>query len=564
MNESIGVKGGRRDRKRSLKISQNRKRKILEANEKRELNELERKVKKQQIYTLIKTLPIIIGGGTIKTIHDVATDKTKRDLEEENSKWRVKEYDADITSKTQDEFEQEQRRKIIITPSGEKIIVYVSNDFYPEKKDEPNLKEEHNDNENKQDQNDNVNRKQSKENNHDEIYDDDKNNNKIRSKGVSLENEDNNYDYDSSSNNYYIDNDFNDLPDNMRNRFQQLKSRKIIDEYEKQLKDVRYELRKVIYEYNVLVDEDDKVVLSKEAEEILERLSDIISRIEVLKSKIRIEDLDKYDDNYIYFLIEGYLSEFRDGKIVSEIKDSPLYVMISEKLNELDEKREKFDKQVSDKKEALEAKEQSFEEMKKRYYSIDRLNQDLIDFQNRQDKMLEEIRKKIDNATSESERVEYQFQGMNAMTRRMLRMLTFQMFLPGPRFARGMATSAAAHLYFLRNVIRPKTTTKRYRVITVKDYSSEIEYNIDKITEAIDLLGKTSKQIDLMIAEINDKYKDYFGVIKECDEMISNLYRMKSDLEEKEYEMEKVKKQQELELERNNAKVKTIGEYPVN
>ena len=143
-------------------------------------------------------------------------------------------------------------------------------------------------------------------------------------------------------------------------------------------------------------------------------------------------------------------------------------------------------------------------------------------------------------------------------------MLAFQMFLPGPKFARGMATSAAVNLYFLNSLLKPKTTTKKYKVITVKDYTSEIEFNIDKINESIDLLGKTSRQIDIMIAEINDKYKDYFGVIKECDEMISNLYRMKSDLEEKEYEMEKLKKQQELELERNNAKVKTMGEYPVN
>lgn len=580
MDETIGAKGGRRDRKRTIIISQNKKKKLIEDLEEKQLHELEKKVKKQQIYTLIKAFPIVLGGGVAKTIYDTSSGKRKMDKEEENSAWRIKEYDADITSKTQSEFEMEQRRKIITTSDGQKIVVYVSHDLPYDNKSSKS-----NDTDNKADNANDLNIDQNNDESNDirdnrgniedrklsfDGHKKNSNSDVVRKpKGIYTDNairDSNNIDGNIQSyNDYdYSDDEFSNLPSDIQNKIQQLKSRKIVDEYEKQLKDIRYDLRNIIYEYNVLVDEEDRAILSKEAEQILDRLSDIISRIEVLKSKIRIEDLDKYDDNYIYVLIEGYLREFRDGKIISEIKDSPLYVMISEKLDELDDKRGNLEKKVSAKKEMLDEKEESFEEMKKRYYSIDKLNRELLDFQNSQDKMLEEIRRKIDNATSETERVEYQFQGMNRMTRRMLRMLSFQLFLPGPRFARGMAASAAANLYFLNNIIRPRTTTKRYRVITVKDYSSDIENNIDRISDSINLLGKTSKQIDIMIAEINDKYKDYFGVIKECDEMIMNLYKMKSELEEKEYEMERLKKQQELELERNNAKVKTIGEYPVN
>ena len=119
-------------------------------------------------------------------------------------------------------------------------------------------------------------------------------------------------------------------------------------------------------------------------------------------------------------------------------------------------------------------------------------------------------------------------------------------------------------MIFLNNIIRPEYSEKRYKVITVKDYSSEIKNSIEEIDNSIDLLGKTSSQIDIIIKEINTKYKDYIGVVKECDDILSNLKKMKSNISEKEFEMKKIKAAQEKELEKNNAKVLTKGKYPVN
>ena len=72
MNETIGEKGGYNDRRRSLKIQNEQKKKKEQASIEREVKELEKKVKKQQVLTLVKTLPIVIVGGTLKTIYDTA------------------------------------------------------------------------------------------------------------------------------------------------------------------------------------------------------------------------------------------------------------------------------------------------------------------------------------------------------------------------------------------------------------------------------------------------------------------------------------------------------------
>ena len=138
------------------------------------------------------------------------------------------------------------------------------------------------------------------------------------------------------------------------------------------------------------------------------------------------------------------------------------------------------------------------------------------------------------------------------------------MLLRGPHSAKAVAASTAAYLYFMNNVVKPKRVTKRYQVITVKDYKNLIQGTIEELDSAKKLLSKTSSQIDKIMKEMKEKYKDYIGVVPEWDEMFYNLKRIKQEVEEKEYEMEKLKNAQLLELEKNNAKVKTRGEYPVN
>ena len=60
---------------------------------------------------MIKALPIALTGGIIKTIYDTIVDKKEKDLEEENSKWRIKEYDGDVSPKTPVEAEIEKLKK---------------------------------------------------------------------------------------------------------------------------------------------------------------------------------------------------------------------------------------------------------------------------------------------------------------------------------------------------------------------------------------------------------------------------------------------------------------------
>ena len=66
MDETIGVKGGRNDRKRTLIITKKKKEK------------LEKEVKRRQAYNLVKFIPLVLVGQTIKELtNNKKTEKEK-------------------------------------------------------------------------------------------------------------------------------------------------------------------------------------------------------------------------------------------------------------------------------------------------------------------------------------------------------------------------------------------------------------------------------------------------------------------------------------------------------
>ena len=508
MNEGIGEKGGANDLKKERIIKEVRMKKEEQDLEDQEIKELEEKLKKKRLYTLVRTIPLVIGGTALRAFYE--KNKVKKELKIEKREEKKKE-------KKQLEKEVETKE-----PIEEPTLISIKEEFFELKKKKKEKEQEE---------------KKSIEKVPEEI------------EILTLEEEEDEI-------------NFSNLPVPIKEKLEKIKSRKIVEEYENTLKEIRYELRNTIRDYQVVKEDRPKSV--PKVEKLLDKLSTVIDKIEELKRKINIKNIDQYDDNYIYYLIESTFQEFEKGKIVDDLKDSPLYITIASKVDEINKKKISLDKEVNEKKVELELKQKDFEEIKKGYYSIDQFNKDLLMFQYDQDRILKEVQEKVRTAKTVKERAVTEVQAMDRQSKRLLRLLTFQMLLPSPKFTKGFASSAAAYLYFVNKIVKPKTTVKKYQVILVKDYSDEILYSIENLESTLKVLKKTSYQIDKMIIEIKDKFKGYQEVIPEVDDIIRNLKKIKQEMEEKEYEIKRIKKEQELELEKNNAKVKTRGEYPVN
>ena len=531
MNETIGVKGGKNDHRRRMIITKKTLEKLKlfqEEQKEKELKELEKKVKLQQKLSLLVALPIATVGQVYETLthadlkrKELLLKEVIELLEKENcfsekdtqeiinalKEGNIFLLDEELLSKLGFSFEttkQVAENDLRDLPQPEEVsletkekILEIVEITLEEKQQELNVSK-------KEEQKAGIEEK-----------------------------------------------------DSVDTKLDKLKNHKIIDEYETKLKDVRKDLRQLVFEYNVISEESENLYESKEAEELLDRLNAIIKKIDELKRRIDIPDIDKYDDNYLYTLVEEYIEEFKNKRFVSEIKDSELYIMISEKLDELDTKKDKLQNKIEDRKNELELDEDRIERMKESYYSFEKFNKDLVKFQEEQDFLLADIKDKVAKSTTITERVETQVVAMNRHTRRLMTLMAASMMLPGARSARGMATLAATYLYFMRQLTRPNTRTRTYRQIEVTDYRKEIESSIASLENVEEMLKKTSRQITSTINDFEREFKEYIDVFPECRELLDNLEKIKDEIEEKEHELKRIKEQQERQLEINNAKVLT-------
>ena len=560
MNETIGSKGGHNDRRRSLIISRKKKEKLKEE---QEIKELEKSVKKKRKYVLIKTVPLVLAEGIIQFVSPSTNLKNKTDeYVDEDFVF------SDDSSKKGSNTTSKKSRKKIISINGEDVVVSIPPNKNNNKKvhDEIEILEEE-DNEDKKELKNKKDTKNEKDKNSFNpapilipISIGEKILNNSSSKSV-----DKTHSFSKSVDKTHSSDEMK-IIDNILSssiELEKVKSRKIVEAYEKELKDIRYDLRLLIYDYNHLVDDEEKLLFSDEAADLLDKLTSVISKLEELEKKIQIDDLDKYDDNYIYYLIEEYMKEFKNQKIVDELKDSPLYIEIVEKIEELQQKKDILSVQVEEKKTDFEEREKKFDELKEKFNKIEQINKELLDFQYEQDALLQEAREKVRDALTVEEKVKVEMKILDNQSRRLLRMIALRMFFPGSFSAKAISSSIAAYLLFTRRLIQPETITKKYKVIKVIDYGGDIKDSISSLEDAIDLLGKTGKQVDRLITDIHDKFKDYIGVVKECDYLLYDLNKIKDNIKEKEYEMERIKKEQENVLKENNAKVLKIGEYPI-
>ncbi len=498
MNETIGVKGGANDRRRSLIINRRQKKKLKDYQHEQQLKKLEKRVKHKQIVTFLKVIPIVVPGQIFKTI----IDNTKRpniNKEEVFSNLNVKVYTADVSNEEKRELSNT-LPNYIYTDKEEKA--------FSERTIEERISLEY------------------------KII-----NKKVEVKEVAQE----------EIPILQID---EDQVRQDREELLKIKNRKIIDSYQERLKEARKDLRNAYFNYKVVFQDEEDERVSVKVGSVVDKLDLVIDKVEKLKEKIKIEHDDLYDSKDISNIIEEYIEDFKNNRDVKELKETDLYLMIEDKLKEINTQTDKIDNKTSVKKEQLVLENIDLESLKEKYYDYDKFNKRLLEFQQEQDKLLREVQEKLKKAVSVTEKVEIEVQAMDYQSKQLLKLLGLQMLLPGLRPAKALSTAAFTYLYFINNIVKPKTITRKYKVINVKDYTKDIEKSISATSEIALSLDKTKRQLNRTISELKNKYGDYLD-LPECHSLLENLNKIRNNLDEKEYEIESIRTEQKRNLDKN-------------
>ena len=525
MDETIGVKGGRRDRLRTLIISKNKKEKLKKLNKKRKqekLKKLEKEVKRITIANFLVAVPISIAGNTFETLLNLRDNK-KEEKEEAKSLQKEELHQADKLEleETSTYIEDYQLNDTKFTDygypktiEGKKVVsipkIEIKKEYPKEVK---------------------VELKPKKETKKEEI--------KVEVKEKKQ--------------------DVIPIPTINYTNLKKLEDKKIVEKYEDNLKDIKQEIKKVVYEYTLLEKQEEKIKDKEDAQEILIQLNKILRHLDALKDRLKTEIADKDVEEYLESLIDNYMESFKEKKTVEDINDSELYIMLSEKIEEAKTKANNLNTKVEDEKQSLELDQERLEQLKDSFYDFENFNNQLLILQFEQDSLLKELEDKVNNSVSITEKVTYKVEFLNKQSKRMLSLLAIPMLIPGNRSAKAMATATASYILLMKNLLNPKMKKRKYRTINVTDYSKEIENGISQIDNALSLITKSSNKLEDMLYELEKSFDDRVKELSEYKELVSNLQKLLSELKEKEEELTRKKKEQEALLEKNNDKVKVLS-----
>ena len=490
MDNNRGIKSLQRDRKRIIILTKKQKKKLEEINEKNdeELKKLEKKVRQLQIITFIKTVPLIIVGAIFKstanTIDNLITP-TKKDLT--------------ATDKNKDIEDKEViEEKIANNEKNSNITYNNTNDFYTIP---------------------------------DPTYYKEKEKEKLEDK--ELEN---------------------------------VKDKKLIKHYEEKLKEKRVEIKLLAASIPLSIGTD---IYYEKADEIYKKINIVLSKLNDLEQKIKV-DGTLYDDNYINYLVDSYTKEFDDGRLVAEIKNSELYRDISTKIEQLEEEKAKIKRLVSEKQKDLDSEEIINDETETNSYNINTTskypeeikedkdveeseetdNFSFDDEKKEYDKFLDqqehikiEEEREEAKARSEIENYKLRIAAIKKQCESLKRMITKRSLVkPTVRNAKLITVTVLASIYNMRNILRNKKFRRRRKRLTRIEYTKAIENDPNEISNVSNLINKSYQQIDALISEIKTKFSSFNAI--EYQSLISDLEEIKRILEEREYEIERVRKKQ--------------------
>ena len=327
--------------------------------------------------------------------------------------------------------------------------------------------------------------------------------------------------------------------DKFSKKYENIANKKILIEYENKLKDIKNDLRKITYEFSLLtlpkIEDENK----EDVEELFSKINLVIRKISNLEDKITFNN-SYLEDNYLDYVVEKYLDEFKIGKQVTEIKDSSLYILISEKINQLEMAKETLKDRVNIEK--LKLLPEEIINMKSEYYNFNNINNELLKIQYEQDSLLRKLMGNTNNITI-ADRTKEEIKYLSIESSIILKKLKKINLVPGVRSGKAIAFLSATMLLSIKKVKYQRHKNINYKVITIKDYDKNLETDIDKIYSTRKLLTKTSTRLKMFITYLNNNFSQYIKYSDDAKGLLDNLYAIKDIVDEKEYEIGKLEEE---------------------
>ena len=340
-------------------------------------------------------------------------------------------------------------------------------------------------------------------------------------------------------------------------KLEKYKSSKIVEAYSKKLRDIRYEIRQIDYKYKVIEDSYENTYKEKDIKVLMDNLNILIKKIDELKKKLEIPN--KYDDKYIYDLVEEYIKEFNNNKAVKEIKSSPLYIEISQKIKELSSTKDRLKKDVNTKASEIKKSSSKLKSSKEKYNKLKKDSNNIDKFTNNAYKELSNLYRLVDNAVSVKEKTMVKVKKSHNLSKLILAVIASDLALNTRQSAKSMAFKVAIGVALIKHIMRDKYTYREDIKYEIKNYTDKIKKEISSIDNIDKSLAKSSKDIRSLISELKIEYKDYIANNSEFLSLLNNLEAIDDNIDEKRYMINNIRNKESKLLQEHTNKIKTLN-----
>ena len=318
---------------------------------------------------------------------------------------------------------------------------------------------------------------------------------------------------------------------------EKLKEKQIVSDYEEKLKEIRIQLRNSYFEEEILLEAFE--LENNPSEENLDKLNELIDRLEKYRESIKINADIEIDDDYISALSEEELRELEHESTLLENTKYEVIKSIDKKVEEIKIIEDSVTERLEERKEIKELDDEKFDELKEQQSSIEDFKDELDDFQVQQQRIVRIVGQKI-SINNNLLKSSIQLSGIALASTFALMAMKRQMRIPGVRSGRRLFNIAAIYLFYSGMMKQNKLLDNRRKTIELEEYIKDIETNIDEMDKILANIKSSMNRIKDQISQLSQQFSQYAENI-EFKKLIANLEQMQKALEEKEYEIQKMK-----------------------
>ena len=333
-----------------------------------------------------------------------------------------------------------------------------------------------------------------------------------------------------------------DDEEKLDNEISKIKSKKILEEYEDKLKDLRYKLRTSYYEQSIL--DEVKELEDNPSNENLKKINKLIDKLDDYKENISINTKYLVEENYIKELVNEDMKKIQEESLLVEESASDVFKSIDSKVEEIKKIENNIKENIEQEKIWKNIDEEKLEELKEKDLNIEKHKNDLIKFQDEEDKITKVVQEKIKKETNIFEKERIKLSGMSIGSALAIRNVRRNMRPIGVRSGRKIFNFITTYLYYFSMINTVKPIRNRYKKLDLNKYQKEVEKSLEEIDKVLIDIKKTGKKLEKTIKDFIMKYEKYSNT-SEYKSILDNLMQMDKALKEKEYEIEQIKKQEE-------------------